>query len=269
MDIGKLKELITEALVREIARRVLRKLQYGQRHALVMYSGGILGFETVLDNLKQLKEQGFSFQILLSEQANLMLDKPRIMKELSPIGMEVARAEMVQDMIPDMVPKTIKTPFDVLLVPALTMRSAAVLAGMTADTPLTRIIQEAMNQHKKIIACTDGCCPDSWFNNGLDVLPVLAGRMRENLSKLQDYGIHLTKSADFSRETLRQLEITTVPREIESEVGHTQSAAKIISAADVAGYPIGSTLHVEKGCQITQLAKDTARTRKISIELER
>lgn len=262
MNEDRLRELIMAALAREAAARVVEKLRRQPRHALVLFSGALLGFDQALASLRQLKEQGFSFQVLFSEQAAAILDQRRIEVELAPSGMAVATMEQAREVM--------KASYDVLLIPALTVRSAAVLAAMMADTPFTRIVQDALLHQRKIILCVNGCCPDCWAAHGYAPTPDLAQKMQDNLQKLQDYGLTLTRAADLSRKAIRQTDPIAMPLQAaraEASKRYTQPPGHIVSAASVAACPPHSVLRVAQGCLITQLARDAARARGIRIEI--
>jgi len=260
MHEDRLRELIVEALAREAFERVLHKLRQQPKRALVMFSGAMLGFEQALASLRALKEQGFSFQVLFSEQAAAIMDQQRIRAELAPNSMSVSTMEQARQVINDQ--------YDLLLVPALTVRSAAVLAALITDTPFTRIIQDALLHGRQIILCIDGCCPDCWAEHGYQATPDLAQKMRENLKKLQDYGMSLTRSTNLSRKALRQIDPIVTLARIESAKQYSRITDKIISAASIAAYPPHTVVRVSQDCLITQLARDEARARDIRIEID-
>ncbi len=250
-----LRTLIENAIIKEIAGLIVQKLTQGPKDAWVLFTGAMLGFEQALDSLKALKETT-KFRVLLSERAAAIMDQNQLREALNPESIDIATPE--KELL------VMKEPGDIIFVPALSTRSASVLASLMADTPLTRIIQNAFMRGQKVAASIDGCCPECWAERGYTMAPALEAQMIANLTKLKSYGIILSRAAKLSRKASQPIAEQNTGAAIKSSI---QSSERVIGAQSVASCPPNSSLRVGKGALITQLARDMARSKGVTIEI--
>ena len=137
-----------------IAERVAQKLLERQKHALVVYTGSDMGMEEGLENLRMLRrEDGFTYRVLLTKSAAGILDAAAIRSALEPAEFWVEK--------PGAPPEALTARYDTILVPTLTVNTAAHVAACMADTPAAAIILDGLMRGKNVVVAVDGCCPDN------------------------------------------------------------------------------------------------------------
>ena len=122
-----LRRMTDEAFVEILVRRVVEKLLARQKQALAVYTGSNIGEAAALEAMGRLRGEGFTFRVLLSRGAAGLLDVERIRSVLEPEKLWVE--------IPDETPEALTARYDTILVPAMTVHTAAHVAACMADTP--------------------------------------------------------------------------------------------------------------------------------------
>lgn len=273
--------MVDDNLVRELARQVVQKLIERQKKALVVYTGTNMGAESALEALRSLQAQGFSFHVLLSRGAYEILDVEKIRKTLEPEALWIERG--------DEGPEGLAERYDTILVPALSVNSAARIAACMPNTAATAVILNGLMRGKNVVISVDGCCPGSVAHaaHGFRMPTPLQERLQANVETLRSYGAKLTAAANLKDQTLAMLHeafsyapnprCSNSPNPSGSEPATAVASqdarkgfqGKVVSARDVVKYASGGILRLKPGTLITQLAKDEARSRDIVIEIER
>lgn len=278
-----------------IAERVAQKLLERQKHALVVYTGSDMGLEEGLENLRMLRrEDGFTYRVLLTKSAAGILDAAAIRSALEPAEFWVEK--------PGAPPEALTARYDTILVPTLTVNTAAHVAACMADTPAAAIILDGLMRGKNVVAAVDGCCPDNpeRIRRGFHMAEGLKKKLREQKDTLRDYGAYLT-TAGHLRETAKKAIAGFAPASAPAQPGLAETAGdrqalgstgqdmqyggkqsargespvfwaslegRVFSGMHIKAYPSHATVIVPKGAIITQLASDEARARGIRIEIE-
>ena len=264
--------LAQSVLAEELAERVVRKLLERQKQALVVYTGSNMGVEPGLECLRALRGDGFTYRVLMTRSAAGMLDVPTIRAALEPEEFWVEK--------PGDTPEALTARYDTILVPTLTVNTAAHVAACMADTPAAAILLDGLMRGKNVVVAVDGCCPDDpeRIRRGFRMTEALKGRLRENKETLRAFGAYLT-TADRLRETALKAvrNFGPVPRPekaLQAAPAAGGSAARltlegrVLSGRHIQTCPAGSVARVPKGTIITQLAADEARRRNVRIEIE-
>lgn len=263
-----------------IAERVAQKLLERQKKALVVYTGSNMGIEPGLECLRALREEdGFTFRVLLTRSAAEMLDTSAIRSALNPEEFWVEK--------PTDSPEALTARYDTILVPALTVNTAAHVAACMADTPAAAIILDGLMRGKNVVVAVDGCCPDNpeRIRRGFRMTEALKDKLRENKDTLKSFGALLTTS-DHLRETAKKAILSFAPAsapdkpepkmraESKPEKGvaagtfRAELEGRVFSGKHIKSYPDHATIIVPKRTIITQLVSDEARRRDIRIEIE-
>ncbi len=271
-----LRNVILETISEEVARRVSEKLIALQKKALVVCTASTMGYKQWLVSLQQLEQEGFTFDLYLSKSAVEVLPVSAIRSAVSFGKVWLGESELP--------PEAIAAPYYTVLVPAMTVNTASKIAGTFADTPAARIILTSMMKAKNVIIAVDGCCPDNEERavKGYRMTEPLKAQLRQNLVKLQEFGAVLTTAGKLSSKTMRVIGASdaVVPTAPCTALNQTCSAPektapaaakvtrKILGRQDVINLPEGSVLRIPKGSQITQLAMDIVRVRRIQVVRE-
>ena len=222
----------------------------------------------------------------MSKAADEVLTKERIQNDIGPDAIYVEGAPVNGRQIID--------DNQFVIVPALTINTAAKVANCISDNLLTNMISRAMATGKPIVAAVDGCCPDNEVRAklGFKVTDAYKARMRSNLEALQSYGIHLTvdsnlfdkvnkvyaASFDFpspdsdAKPVQVKAEQAAQPScsgsAAAEEVSSVKLDKKVIGRVDIARNARYKTIIVGADAVVTALASDEACNRGIAIVRE-
>ena len=269
MTTEQLRTLTDEALVRILAERVVEKLLERQKKALVVYTGSNIGEAAALDSMERLRKAGFTFRVLLSRSAAQLLDEGRIRAALEPEELWIDT--------PGDTPEALTARYDTILVPAMTVHTAARVVACMADTPASAIIFDGLMRGKNVVVNIDGCCPDQEerARRGFRPAEPLKQVLRSHLEALRAYGARLTTSEGLYEKTLRTLQggvkpapAPQTPQQVPAQGAAVRLEGRVLSGRHVQSCPSHSILRVPQGTLITQLAADEARRRDIRIEKE-
>ena len=268
-----LRKAIVEAIGEEVARRVSAKLIALQKKALVVCTASTMGFSQWLVGLQQLEQEGFTFDLYMSENAAKILQVSAIRSAVSFGKVWLGESEQP--------PEAIAAPYYTILVPAMTVNTAAKIANGFCDTPASRLILNSMMKGKNVIIAVDGCCPDNEERvaKGYRMTEPLKVQLRQNKARLQEFGAVLTTAGKFANKTLRvigasEAVVPTAPCACTTKAAPKAAPAaskvtrKVVGRQDVVNLPEGSVLRIPAGSQITQLAMDIVRVRRIQIVRE-
>ena len=273
MTTEQLRGMADEAFVEILVQRVVEKLLARQKQALVVYTGSNIGEAAALEAMGRLRGEGFTFRVLLSRGASGLLDVERLRSVLEPEKLWVEA--------PEETPEALTARYDTILVPAMTVHTAAHVAACMADTPASAVILDGLMRGKNVVVNIDGCCPDhaERLKRGFHMAEPLKQALRNNLETLRSFGAHLTTSGGLYDKTLRAVggpqtrtaapaaRPEAAPRKQEGS-GQLRLEGRVLSGRHVQGCPPHSTLWVPRETLITQLAADEARRRDICIRKE-
>ena len=281
-----LENALMSTIVGYISDQIVLRYMDACKTATVLFSGAIIGYGDAVTALKMLKDDGWKLTAVLSRAASEVITEERIRNDIDPDAIYVEGAPINGRQIID--------DNQYVIIPELTINTAAKVAGCISDNLLTNMIFRAMSTGKPVIASIDGCCPDSEIRAkiGFKVTESYKARMRRNLEDLKDYGIVLTVNSNlchkvnkvyessfaFSREDIEKKNYSgneaekAAPEKCVLSTKQTGGSIKvdknIISRGDIAGCSGFETVIVSKGTIVTDLASDEARKRGITIVRE-
>lgn len=277
---------MTEAELRDIVRAaILEVMGPSPRRALVVFTGGLLGFEDAIASLRVLAAHGVQLDYLQTPSAERILDQDLIRS----LGMREVSKRMVEE-------------HDMLIAPTLTSNIAAKVAHGIADCLASNLFSEFIMANRLVVASRTAICPDgsakqSWFPH---MPPAYADLLRGNLSALAAFGVRLTESRFLCRTALAAWDRRDQERrapfvaELGTSVagvlagldgpaapatgspaatpapapGVVPCARSLISQQVVQQLPNGVELRVTAGARVTALARDLAAARSIRITRE-
>ncbi|WP_094606876.1 Coenzyme A biosynthesis bifunctional protein CoaBC [Sporomusa silvacetica DSM 10669] len=260
-----------EKLVELVTAEVLRRLRQAQSEnpiqmpdclhkALAIFTGGSIGLETSLEELKTLQNMGTELIVVLSPAAETIVGENWIREKLG-------------NSVPIV---TTKSPYpgqylrkaDIVLVPVLTQNTAAKLAHTLADTMVCTLIMQALMLGKPVIAAANAADPqDGWRlqKNMGQTPPALREALENNLKKIATYGIELTPVTNLAAAAQKVLikescvDLPSIP---------VKTAKKQVLTAAAVRYAAQSgnkAFRVAQGTIITPLARDVARECNVDI----
>lgn len=186
MNRTEFENALMSTIVDYISDQVILKYMDACKKATVLFTGALIGYVDAVASLKELKNDGWSLTAVLSKAASEVLTEERIKKDIDPDviyveGAPVDGRKLVDDST-------------MVLIPTLTINTAAKIANCISDNLITNMVTRAMSVGKPVIAAVDGCCPDNEIRAkiGFKVTEAYKVRMRRNLEDIQSYGITLT-----------------------------------------------------------------------------
>lgn len=269
------KDLALTLLADELAERVVRKLLDRQKRALVVVTGAAIGVPTALEELKKLRSEGFTYHVLMTRGAMYVTGEAAVRAALDPEELWVESA--------DRPPELAAAQFDTILVPALTVNTAAHLANCMSDSPAAAMILSGLLKGKNVVIAVDGACPDNpkRAELGYHMTPAMRNALHGNLEKLRAYGGRLTPAegmADAVRKAIHSFlppQAAKAAAPAKAQGGAAGGGAirpamtgKILSVKAVNTAPRGALILVPKGTIVTALASDEARKKGVTIQIE-
>ncbi len=171
---------MTEAELRAlIVEAILELMSPTPRRALVIFTGGLLGFDDAIGELKLLAAAGVQLDYLQTPSAIRVLDQAKIRS----VGMREVSKRMVEE-------------HDMLIAPTLTSNIAAKVSHGVADCLASNLFSEFIMSNRLVVASRSAICPDDapkrgWFPN---MPPAYADLLRANLAALASFGVRLSDS---------------------------------------------------------------------------
>ncbi|MFW6001325.1 MAG: flavoprotein [Halanaerobium sp.] len=202
---------VSVELISRIVKEVLKSLNLEQKTILnkkkitAVFTGGKIDYQKSMDQLEKLDNKfEADWQLIFSKSAEEILDSKKIAAELG--------AEIVD---PKKALKNIKDR-DLIIVPILTMNSAAKLASHFLDTDAVYYIFKSLILGVPVIAAKNAADlnGEGWQEFGLDKLPEpLLADNQKHLSKLQSYGIKVIDAAEITDTALKILDADNTKNE--------------------------------------------------------
>lgn len=244
---------MTEQELRRLIGDVVRDLLAGTavpsragRTGLVLFSGGLLGFDSALDSLTRLRG-ALTLDWTQTASAERILDQERI----TATGMTPAAQSLVAT-------------HDLLIIPTLTVNLAAKLAHGVSDCLASNVASEFIMSNKPVVTAVNAACPDhadkrGWFP---DIPAGYAAMLRGNLDALKSFGVHLTSAEKLDQAVLRAIGAERTASRADTH----DSDLKLVSEASLAPLADGSVLRIGPRTPVTALAREAAAARNILIE---
>jgi len=238
-----------------IVERVLKKLMKPEHQALVIFTGGALGYGEALTELRKLQHKGWNLKVALSRSAEYVFTEESIKKELS---LDKVYLESTNKSLHELYLDT-----STLILPTLTMNTAAKIALGIQDTLTTNITSKFIRDGMPVIASKNACQPESSFGTSgtKDRTPPGYMELFENhFTSLEEYGISLVNADE-----LQQAVLTSSKNS--NEITDTQQSnisKNIVTSADIMEAK-NQTLYIPPEAIITALAEETANHADIKI----
>jgi len=236
-----------------------------KKHVLMLFSGAGSGYKVGMQAIQWLAKAGHTLTVVMTSSARHV------------IGEECVRKAGAERIIGDNewvnTPKLVSE-IDLVLMPTLSMNTASHLALGLMDSLISTLVLGAVFAEKPVIAISDGADPygngGRVFGKSSESAPVLRAKISDYLETLKCFGIHMVKEDAFLFSLVQCLGSNFLQSQMtksnvlnhyspsaQAKVGATNSAASIITAADLLGYPPGSVVHLTPGARLTPLAQET------------
>ena len=262
-----------QGLIDEIVARVVALLQakmiaaVPEQRVLMLFSGASTGYVVGMDTIKLLTRANHKLTVFMTASAMHVVGEDNVRKAGAT---EIIGPQQWVN-TPGLVRET-----DLVLVPTLSMNTAARLALGLMDSLFSTLVLGALLANKPVIAVCDGA--DPYGNGGLvfsdnhDGAPALRNRLVENLSTLIDFGVNLVPAEGFIPQVIQRLQpLTRQPAAAPSlpVVRLTENGrSAILTESDLSTYQMGTTIYLPTHTRLTPLAKDHAQKRNLKLVFE-
>jgi len=249
-----ISDSLFEKIVREVLRRLQEKVEQPKR-ALVLFTGGLIGLPQALDQLKKSQAEGWELVPVLSPAAEEVIGIARIKESLGTAEVFTSKNSPP--------PSQLLQGVEVVLVPVLTMNTAAKVALGLADTNVTTLISEAIMLGKSIIAARNAADPNSPQRRelGMNKGPAPWVQMlAEYLGRLENFGIRLVDVEELTADICGRRGSKVVLAAVGAQPEETKKAAGVVTRADVIrAWEEGRDLVLRPRTIVTPLAREVAR----------
>lgn len=267
--------IVKQALIDEVVAKVVALVRakmiadVPKKRILMLFSGASTGYVVAMDTIRMLNQANHDLTVFMTASAVHIIGEENVLKAGAK---EIITSKQWVD-TPGLVRET-----DLVLVPTLSMNTAARLALGLMDSLFSTLVLGALLADKPVVAICDGA--DPYGNGGLifsdtfEGSPALRAKMVDNLSTLIDYGIHLVDEERFIPQVIRllQTEARQTPSSPALPVVRTSviriSNNTILTESDLFNYPTGTTLNIPAGTRLTPLAQDFAQKQNLSLLFE-
>lgn len=217
------EKIVISVLADYIVEQVMARLNREKKKAVLLFTGSLAGFSGVPEMIETLHRQGWELQAVLSKGAETVLPIEKLRQSLPEES--ISATEDIRELrrLID------ERPF--LLLPALTVNTAAKIAYCIADEPISNAAAYGIGRGKRILACVDGCCPDrkALLPGGFHAPEAYREQMKNNLTALAGYGIWLTDIQSLPAEAERQF-AAFIQNENRVDIWHNQKSVSMASA---------------------------------------
>lgn len=178
-----------DQMINLIVEEVLKRLKSPPKKALVVFTGGSIGFSESILQVKKLLDNGWNLTVILSKSAAVVLTQELIKDSLGidevHIEAEIGDTNKFYNGV------------DLLILPTLTLNSAVKIALGVSDTLTTNIVSSAIMKGIRIVAVKDACDLENPIRLSLGYnrapLPYI-NRMKNYIEIMKEYGITLVGS---------------------------------------------------------------------------
>lgn len=251
-----------------IAEKVINKIIASHKSALLLFTGDNLGFNDSLKSLHSLKADGWQFTSVMSTNAEKVLNK-QLIQDISSKSIINSESKLdITSLIKD---------YNLVIIPTLTISTASKIANCISDDLITNIIACSLKLGKKIVACTNACCPDNEERNtlGFCVTEAYKEKLRGHLTTMESFGVNLTIAENLEKKvnviSLKNIGLLYKGNYLKNEINMkyidkiVTIKEKVINRGCISNNRDYSIIKVNKNSVITKLAKDEAEKLNIKI----
>ena len=284
---NQLESIIEESIIDYIVEKVVEKIINRSKRGLILFTGATIGYSQSIESINKLKRDGWEFDVVMSKSAQEVITVDSVKKA---IGVSNIITNENGSVIKELLQRN-----NVIVIPTLTINSAAKIANCISDTLVTNIVSKALMSGKPIVASINGCCPDNKERReiyGDNLSDFHKKRLSNNLEILRSYNIKLSSSEKLyknvnkillksfnlykSNKFINEVYVSNGDKVVSSnaepktvdDISSIRLNKKILSRKDIWDNKKFSTIFVKQNTLITDLARDEAQRLNITLTKE-
>ena len=284
---NQLESIIEESIIDYIVEKVVEKIINRSKRGLILFTGATIGYSQSIESINKLKRDGWEFDVVMSKSAQEVITVDSVKKA---IGVSNIITNENGSVIKELLQRN-----NVIVIPTLTINSAAKIANCISDTLVTNIVSKALMSGKPIVASINGCCPDNKERReiyGDNLSDFHKKRLSNNLEILRSYNIKLSSSENLyknvnkallksfnlykSNKFINEVYVSNGDKVVSSnaepktvdDISSIRLNKKILSRKDIWDNKKFSTIFVKQNTLITDLARDEAQRLNITLTKE-
>lgn len=284
---NQLESIIEESIIDYIVEKVVEKIINISKRGLILFTGATIGYSQSIESINKLKRDGWEFDVVMSKSAQEVITVDLVKKA---IGISNIITNEDGSVIKELLQRN-----NVIVIPTLTINSAAKIANCISDTLVTNIVSKALISGKPIVASVNGCCPDNKERReiyGDNLSDFHKKRLSNNLEILRSYNIKLSSSENLyknvnkillksfnlykSNKFIKEVYVSNGDKVVSSnaepktvdDISSIRLNKKILSRKDIWDNKKFSTIFVKQNTLITDLARDEAQRLNITLTKE-
>jgi len=255
MTNGDLEKLVQMVLA-EIARQNQSSKPVSKK-VLAIFSGGIISLDDVLKQMQMLQQEGYQFEVVFTPNGKMVVGKQKIQESLGPITVyDDSDLNKVTQLLTDN---------EAVLVPVMTINTAAKIINGIADNLATSLIMMSLLSGKPVIAVKDACDVNRPSREGMGhnkAAQSYYALLNSTVERLNDYGIELCEALKFA-DAVQHHFVRKAKEDRKEKECQQVFEKRVLSVNDL---PItGRTIRISPGTIITPAAKDVIKERDIEI----
>lgn len=262
MDTNEIKSIILDTIIDVLSDLIVEvvknRINIIENKVLVIYSGGSYGFKDSIKSIKDIIEDGYDVNVVLTESADYVLGAENIRNLLNIEKVYLEGRDDYSDIL-QLIDKS-----NVLILPSLTINSVAKIANCISDSYLTEAVSKFILMDKKIFSSRNNCCPNDKERILYSMNPsnsFYKMKMIENMETIEKYGVKFVEAINLYAGFTNGI----IEKDIDKVKGQ-RCEKNIITRADVVNLHKGSTLYIKEKCILTELAKDQLKINGINIK---
>ena len=264
-----MEQALIDDIVAKVAALVRAKMiaDVPRQRVLMLFSGASTGYVVGMDTIKMLAAAEHDLTVFMTASAMHVVGEENVRK--AGASEIIGPKQWVNT--PGLVRET-----NLVLVPTLSMNTAARLALGLMDSLFSTLVLGALLDSKPVIAVRDGADPFGngglIFSDSYDGAPALRGQLSANLGKLVEFGVNMVAEEDFVNSVIRLMQAgadTAVSAPISPVLRiPANGVSPILTVADLHAYLPGTTLHIPADMRLTPLAQENAAKQNLKLVFE-
>jgi len=278
MDQALIDQIVTQVLDRLFEKMIAAA---PKRHVLMLFSGAGTGYRVGMQAIRGLAKADYPLTVVMTASARHVIGEENVRK--------AGAVHLIGDNEWVNTPRLIRE-VDLVLMPTLSMNTAAHLALGLMDSLITTLTLGSLLGGKPVMAVCDGANPygngGRVFGDTNDAAPLLRAKLADHLTTLMDFGIQLVKEDAFLFSLVNLLRDqaplpaaiaakTSVPAQASNDAAGGAPKATFatrpgepLTAGDLSVYPPRSTVRLAAGTRLTPLAREAVFRQELNLVYE-